>query len=60
MKSFCGFLTVPEVAKMCRMSKRRVQEYVQAGELRGAKPFGRLLIYKDSLAQRLGCSVEEL
>jgi excisionase family DNA binding protein len=55
-----GFLTVEEVANMFRMSKRRVQEYVRAGELPAAKPFGRVLIYKSAIAQRLGCKVEEL
>lgn len=58
--SFCGFLTVPEVARMCRMSKRRVQELAAAGDLKSAKPFGRLLIYKSAVAEKIGCSVEEL
>lgn len=55
-----GFLTVNEVAKLFRMSPRRVQEYVRSGELPAAKPFGRLLIYKSAIAQRLGCKVEEI
>lgn len=57
------FMTVNEVAKIFRMSPRRVQEYALAGEPTGfksAKPFGRVLIYKSSVAEKLGCKVEEL
>jgi excisionase family DNA binding protein len=55
-----GFFTVKEVADLLRMSPRRVQEYIRSGELESAKPFGRLLVYKSAIAQRLGCKVEEL
>lgn len=54
------FLTVKEVATLCRMSQRRVLERVQAGDIKAVKPFGRVLIYKDSLAKRLGVRGEDL
>ena len=54
------FMTVEEVAKIFRMSTRRVQVLAQAGELASVKPFRRLLIKKDSVAQKLGVRPEEL
>ena len=54
------FMTPHEVAKLFRMSARRILEYAQAGELKSIKPFGRVLIYKSAVAEKLGCKVEEL
>lgn len=54
------FMTVNEVAKLFRLSHRRVLEIAKAGDLKFAKPFGRTLIFKSSVAEKLGCKVEEL
>lgn len=54
------FLTVAETAKILRLSTRRVQELAQAGRLDAMKPFGRILIKRKSVAQKLGMREEEL
>lgn len=54
------FMTVNEVAKILRMSPRQVQYRAQVGDLRSIKPFRRRLIYKDAVANLIGCKTEEL
>lgn len=54
------FMTVNEVAQIFRMTPRRVQLLAAAGEFDCIKPFRKVLIRKESVAKKLGCSVEEL
>lgn len=59
-RNMTEFMTVSEVAKILRMSPRQVQYRAQSGDLRSIKPFRKVLIYKDAVAQLIGCKVEEL
>ena len=54
------FLTAKETAQLLRLSVRRVQELAAAQELKSVKPFGRVLIYKNDVAEKLGIRPEEL
>lgn len=54
------FMTPKEVAKLFKMSIRHVQYLAMAGDLKCIKPFGRILIYKKAVAEKIGCKVEEL
>lgn len=47
-------LSVAEVAKLMRCSKRTVHDRIADGTLKGIKPFGRWLVFVDSLAALVG------
>lgn len=53
-------MTVNEVACLLRMSPRQIQYLAKAKEFDAVKPFGKVLIRKESVAEKLGIKPEEL
>lgn len=54
------YMTVNEVASLLRMSPRQVQYLAKANEFEYVKPFRKVLIFKSSVAKKLGIKQEEL